>query len=232
MHAGADPNAVYHPGNSDLMIASSHGYSEMVRLLLSYNTDYRLTRFINNIPFDLFAFACGSGNFDSVNVFLDTVHLSDRSLCFGWYVSCLLNRPHLIEYLINSLPQVSSANRELVVSCVKGDLAYIKRHLHCPDDFEFVHGVTLLMVACSCGHTSIVKALLEAGASVNRSDEFGYKAVDYCEEHSPILDILNNKEPTKRTLDHEKMFELFGDTRSKGLSGLSDFTDISSELIF
>ena len=63
------------------------------------------------------------------------------------------------------------------------------------------------MVACSCGHASIVKALLETGASVNRSDEFGYKAVDYCEEHSPILDILNNKEPTIRTFDHEKMFE-------------------------
>ena len=79
----------------------------------------------------------------TVNVFLDTVHLSDMSLSIGWYVSCLLNRPLLIEYLINSLPQVSSANRELVVSCVKGDLAYIKRRLHCPDDVELVHGVNL-----------------------------------------------------------------------------------------
>ena len=233
LDAGADSNMISEDGYSTLMIASSRGYSEVIKLILRYDADYRLSRFLNSIPFDSFAFACGSGNFDSVNVFLDTVHLSDRSLSLGWYVSCLLNRPHLIEYLINSLPQVSSANRELVVSCVKGDLAYIKRHLHCPDDVEFVHGVNLLMVACSCGHTSIVKALLEAGASVNRSDEFGYKAVDYCEKHSPILDILNNKEPTKRTFDHEKMFESFGgDIMTKGLSGLSSITDISSELLF
>ena len=234
LDAGADPNVVSHLGNSAMMNASSLGYSEIVWLLLSYKADYRLTRFIHGVPFDSFAHACLSGNLDTVNVFLDTVHLSDRSLCLGWYVSCLLRNLHLIEYLINSLPQVSFANRELVVSCVKGDLAYIKRHLHCPDDVEFVHGVTVLMVACSCGHTSIVKALLEAGASVNRSDEFGYKAVDYCEKHSPILDILNNKEPTKRTFDHEKMFESFGgDTMNKGDSGLSSITDLSSsELLF
>ncbi len=233
LDAGADPNVVSHRGNSALIMASSHGYSEMVKLLLSYNADYTFTDCFNNIPLDTFAHACWKNDLNTVNVFLDTVHLSDRSLSLGWYVSCLLRKPRLIEYLINSLPQVSSANRELVVSCVKSDLAYIKRHLHCPDDVEFVHGVTLLMVACSCGHTSIVKALLEVGASVNRSDEFGYKAVDYCEEHSPILDILNNKEPTKRTFDHE-MFESFGgDAMIKGLSGLSSITDLSSsELLF
>ena len=233
LDAGADPNVVSHLGNSALIMASGYGYSEMVRLLLSYNADYRLTRCLSNFPLDAFAHACWKNDIDTVNVFLDNVHLSDRSLSLGWYASCIFSKPHMIEYLINSLPQVSSANRELVVSCVKGDLAYIKRHLHCPDDVEFVHGVTVLMVACSCGHTSIVKALIEAGASVNRSDEFGYKAVDYCEEHSPILDILNNKEPNKRTFDHEKMFESFGgDTMTKGDSGLSDFTDISSELLF
>ena len=232
LDAGADPNMVSEDGYSALMMASSNGYSEMVRLLLNYKADYSLTRCFSNFFLDSFAHACWKNDLDTVNIFLYTVHLSDRSLSIGWYVSCLINRPLLIEYLINSLPQVSSANRELVVSCVKGDLAYIKRRLHCPDDVELVHGVTVLMVACSCGHASIVKALLETGASVSRSDEFGYKAVDYCEEHSPILDILNNKEPTKRTFDNEKMFESFGgDTMTKGLSGLSSITDISSSAV-
>ena len=171
-----------------------------------------------------------TGHFDTVNVFLDTVHLSDKSLSIGWYMSCLFSQHRSIKYLINSLPQVSIANREIVVSCVKGDLTYIKQHcIPSPDDVQFVHGVTLLMLACSCGHTTIVKALLEAGASVNRNDEFGYKAIDFCEEHSPILDILNNKEPTKRTFDHEKIFaSLFGEGMNSTKKGLDTFSDILS----
>ena len=49
-------------------------------------------------------------------------------------------------------------------------------------DVEFIHGVTPLMISSSCGHTDIVEALIQSGANVNKTDEFGYTALDYAEQ--------------------------------------------------
>ena len=46
-------------------------------------------------------------------------------------------------------------------------------------DVEFVHGVTPLMVASSCGQVILVDALIESGADVNKTDEFGCTALNY-----------------------------------------------------
>ena len=229
LEAGADPNVVNKDGLTVLMGASRFGHSEIVKLLLSYNADFKLTNLVNGIPFDSFAYACSSGIMETVLIFLDSCQISNTSLSLGWYLACLFHQPHLIKLLINSLAQVSSDKRELVAACVEGDFVYIKSVVRHPDGVEFVHGVTPLMVACSCGHSDIVKALLDAGASVSRSDEFGYKAVDYCEKHSPILDILNRKELTKRTFDIQSFFPSSEDkSRDKGILSLSSkFSEMS-----
>ena len=229
LEAGADPNLVSKDGFTAMMMASRGCHSEIVKLLLSYNADFKHTTLINGIPYDSFVYACSSGSLDIILIFLKSCQISNTNLSLGWLVACLFNQSHLIEDLINSLPEVSSDKRKLVAAFVEGDLVYIKSVVRHPDGVEFVHGVTPLMVACSCDHSDVVKALLDAGASVSRSDEFGYKAVDYCEEHSPIPDILNRKEVTKRTFNIQ-LFFLSSENRShdKGISNLSStYDDIS-----
>ena len=46
-------------------------------------------------------------------------------------------------------------------------------------DVQFIHGITPLMISSSCGHTDIVEALIQSGANVNKTDEFGDTAIDY-----------------------------------------------------
>ena len=48
-------------------------------------------------------------------------------------------------------------------------------------DVQFIHGITSLMISSSCGHTDIVEALIQSGANVNKTDEFGDTALDYAE---------------------------------------------------
>ena len=48
-------------------------------------------------------------------------------------------------------------------------------------DVQFIHGITPLMISSSCGHTDIVEALIQSGANVNKTDEFGDTALDYAE---------------------------------------------------
>ena len=193
LEAGADPK-VDRKGAIALMFASMNGHSEVVKLLLAHNADYRHCVSMNSIPTDSFAFACYSGNKETVDVFLNIANLSPTSLSLGWYNACLFNKPHLIEYLVHSLSEVSSEQRELVVACIKRNIIFIKSALpKFSPDAEFVHGVTLLMIACSCGHSSIVKTLVDAGADIHRDDKFGYGAMDYCKKNSPILQILGSQ---------------------------------------
>ena len=193
---------------------------------------------MKSIPLDSFGFACCSGNKETVDVFLNVANLSPTSLSLGWYIACLYNKPHLIEYLVHSLSEVSSDQRELVVACVNRNIAFIKSALpKFSPDAEFVHGVTLLMIACSCGHSSIVKTLVDTGADVHKVDEFGLKAVDYCDEHSPIPEILGSqqgKEAVNKRFNKEEILQgILPHYNSKGLDhfevsfrGRSSVTDV------
>ena len=195
LEAGAYPNLVNKLGQSALTLASLCGHFKVVKLLLVHHADYSLNVSTKYFPLDSFGFACHSGNKETVDVFLNVTNLSPTSLSLGWYIACLYNKPHLMEYLVHSLSEVSSDQRELVVACVNRNTAFIKRALpKFSPDVEFVHGVTLLMIACSCGHSSIVKTLVNAGANVHKVDEFEFKAVDYCDEHSPIPEILGSQQ--------------------------------------
>ena len=242
LEAGADPNLVYKSGQSALTSASYRGHSEVVELLLAHHADYCHCVSIRNIPntiqLDSFAFACCGGNKETVDVFLSIANLSPTSLSLGWYIACLFNNPHLIEYLVHSLSEVSLDQRELVVACVNRNIAFIISAL--PKfslNAEFVHGVTLLMIACSCGHSSIVKTLVDTGANVHKVDEFGLKAVDYCDKHSPIPEILGSqqdKEAVNKRFNKEVILQgILPHYNNKGLEhfevsfrGQSSVTDV------
>ena len=227
LDAGADPNLVYKSGQSALTSASYRGHSEVVKLLLAHHADYRHCVSIRNIPntiqLDSFAFACCGGNKETVDVFLNVANLSPTILSLGWYIACLYNKPHLMEYLVHSLSKVSSDQRELVVACIKRNITFIKSALpKFSPDAEFVHGVTLLMIACSCGHSSIVKTLVDTEANVHKVDEFGLKAVDYCDKHSSIPEILGSqqgKEAVNKRFNKEEILQgILLHHNNKGLS--------------
>ena len=225
LEAGADPNIVQMNGNSILMIASDKGHTEIVKLLLDYKADYQHSVLKLGIPLDSFACACINGNMETVHALQNHT----RSLSLGWYVACLCNHTHLISQLVHSLPQLSGDQRVLVLACVNNDLAAIRSNL-CHPDIEFVHGVTLLMIACSCGHTSIVKALLNAGASTIKEDEFGNKAFDYCEKNSSILAMLGfNNKTMKRSFNKESL-RCISDLDAKGVPDVNAFKKIAIDI--
>ena len=237
LEAGADLNTTDKRGNSPLMIASVYGYNHIVKLLLDYKADYQHSVIDQGIPTDSFGAACSSGNIDTVRVFQDNIsNHSSVSISRGWYIACLLNHAHLISELVHSLPQFSMAQRELVLACVNNDLATISNNLRYPD-IEFVHGVTLLMIACSCDRTGIVKALINAGASTIKEDEFKNKAIDFCKKNSSILAMIlqTGDEPTKGTFDKEAFLNILDNSSGslkKGLPNVrADFEQSTSYVL-
>ena len=84
--------------------------------------------------------------------------------------SCYGGHPTLITFSSNKLPHLTNDQRELLDSCVKGDLATVVMKTLDSPDTPLVLGLTPLMVASSCGHVDIVDALIQAGANVNKQE--------------------------------------------------------------
>ena len=222
LETGADPNVFYSNGQTALMLASDEGHSKVVKLLLAHHADYTVFKSVRGIPFDSFGYACHSGNQETVDVFLNDTKLSPTSLSLGWYIACLYNKPHLIEYLVHSLSEISLEKRQIVFACVKGNNIFSRFHKFSPD-ITFVHGVTLLMIVCSCGHSSIVKALVDAGANVHQNDSYGFQAIDYCKKDSSmhrLLGIQWNEETIKKRFNKEDIFQ---DVFLQHKKGFDDF---------
>ena len=94
----------------------------------------------------------------------------------GWYYACQLGHVPIIKLLSNRVDIVSDQT-DLIISCAEGDLGTVIDHLmsgKTTPDVQFIHGITPLMISSSCGHTGIVEALIQSGANINKTDEFGY----------------------------------------------------------
>ena len=107
------------------------------------------------------------------------------------------------------MSEISLEKRQLVFACVQGNNILSRFHNFSPD-ITLVHGVTLLMIACSCGHFSIVKSLADAGANVDQTGSFGFQAINYCKKDSPMYRLLGiqwNEETIKKHFDKEDIFQ-------------------------
>ena len=119
-----------------------------------------------------------------MNTFLNHSEIRFESLSTGWYKACQLGHVPIITLLSNRVDIVSDQT-DLIISCAEGDLGTVVDQLmsgKITPDVQFIHGVTPLMISSSCGHTDIVEALIQSGANVNKTDEFGYTALDYAEQ--------------------------------------------------
>ena len=153
----------------------------MVSILLQYkaNSHIEIVKYL-----DSFTIATIEGNTDVVNTFLNYSEIRFKSLSTGWYNACQLGHVPIIKLLSNRVDIVSNQT-DLIISCAEGDLGTVIDQLmsgKIMPDVQFIHGITPLMISSSCGHTDIVEALIQSGANVNKTDDFGNTALDYAEQ--------------------------------------------------
>ena len=180
----ADPNICNNNGCTALMAASMNDNSDIVETLLQYkaNSDIVIGQDIQ-MSLDSLQIAAIKGNTEAVNSLLNHADLSFETLSIGWYYACHCGHIPIIKLLSNRL-EIVSDHSALLISCVEGDLGSVVDQLmsgKMTPDVKFVHGVTPLMVAASCGRTDIVDALIQSSANINHTDDFGDSALDFAE---------------------------------------------------
>ena len=176
-----DPNVCSITGWTALLLASKNGHSNVVVMLLQYKANPHVE--IRN-HLDSFTIATVKGNTDVVNTFLNHSEIRFESLSMGLYYVCQLGHIPIISLLSHRIDIISDKT-DLIISCAEGDLGTVIDQLmsgKIMPDIQFIHGITPLMISSSCGHTDIVEALIQSGANVNKTDEFGYTALDYAEQ--------------------------------------------------
>ena len=181
LQENADPNVCSSTRWTALLLASKNGHSNVVALLLQYkaNPHIEIRKHL-----DSFTIATVEGNTDVVNTFLNYSEIRFESLSMGWYYACQLGHVPIIALLSNRIDIVSDQT-DLITSCAEGDLGILVDQLMSDKmipDVQFIHGITPLMISSSCGHADIVEALIQSGANVNKTDEFGYTALDFTEQ--------------------------------------------------
>ena len=174
-------------GSTALILACCNGHLEVAECLLQSFADPHIIAYNGTTAFSLVAY---SGNRDLVNMLLDKAEPTTDEIEKAVVTSCYGGNPTLITFLSNKLPYLTNDQRELLDSCVKGDLgAVIMKTLGSPDT-PLVLGLTPLMVASSCGHVDIVDALIQAGADVNKLEShFGFTALFFAVSSSKSSSI-------------------------------------------
>ena len=208
-------------GSKALMLACLFGHVEVAECLLQSFADPHIIAYNGSTAFSLAAL---SGNRDLVNILLDKAEPTIDEIEKAVVTSCYGGHPTLITFLSNKLPHLTNDQRELLDSCVKGDLgAVIMKTLGSPD-IPLVLGLTPLMVASSCGHVDIVDVLILAGADVNKQESHlgltplffavrGSKSSSIIETllmygAHPNIIAVTNKTPLDIATDINKTFEM------------------------
>ena len=175
-----DPNVCSSTGCTALLLASKKGHSNVVKTLLQHKANPHIEI---HKHFDSFTIATIQGNIDVLNIFLHHSEIRFESLSMGWYYACQFGHVPIITLLSHRIDIISDQT-DLIISCAEGDLGTVIDQLmsgKTTPDVQFIHGITPLMISSSCGHTDIVEALIQSGANVNKTDEFGDTALDYAE---------------------------------------------------
>ena len=168
----ADVNIQEKEGVTALMVAIVNEHLEVVECLLQSKADPHIVLHWGNIEITALYLAVCSGNRDIIKILIDNSEPTTDEIEKAVVISCYDDHPALITFLSNKLPYLTSDQRELLDSCVKGDLGTVVMKTLDSPDTPLVLGLTPLMVASSCGHVDIVDALIQAGADVNKQESY------------------------------------------------------------
>ena len=224
----ADPNAHSNEGWTPLLLASSNSHSNVVVLLLQYkaNPHIEIRKHL-----DSFTIATVKGNTDVVNTFLNYSEIRFESLSIGWYYACQLGHVPIITLLSNRVDIISNQT-DVIISCAEGYLGTVIDRLmsaKMTPDVQFIHGITPLMISSSCGHMDIVEALIQSGANVNKTDEFGYTALDYAEQaKKDTTRVLLSQHHGLRSIELGVRYESPEESLHKTVDDISAEKDISN----
>ena len=121
-----------------------------------------------------FLLALATDNKDLVTLLFNKSKPSNHDIEKAIVLSCFNGHPIHINFLLKKLPYLTNDQKELLDSCVKGDIdTVLVKTLGNPDS-PLILGLTPLMVASSCGHVNIVDALMQAGADVHKQSPIGF----------------------------------------------------------
>ena len=172
LKGNANVNDQNEEGLTALMKAIGNEHLEVVECLLQSKADPHIVMCFEGIEITAFVTAAIIGNRDIVEVLIDKSELAPFEIEKTVVLLCYGGDPTLITFLSNKLPHLTNDQRELLDSCVNGDLgAVIMKTLDSPDT-PLVLGLTPLMIASSYGHDDIVDALIQAGADVNKQESY------------------------------------------------------------
>ena len=169
LNENPDVNIQDENGLTALMAASRNDHSEVVECLLQSKADPYIVACNKGIELTALLVAALFGNRDVIKMLIDKSELTSVEIEKAVAISCFGGHLNLITFLSNKL-HLTNDQRELLDSCVKGDLGEVVMKALDNPDTPLVCGLTPLMVASSCGHVDIVDALIQAGADVNKQE--------------------------------------------------------------
>ncbi|CAG2234201.1 unnamed protein product [Mytilus edulis] len=211
----ADPNLRDKYSRIPLDIASEKGYTEIVSLLLKYKSETNHSDEDNVTPL---LRALMANHTDTAKVLLE--YGADYNICneiniTPFFVAIEKDNTEIVnmmlQYEVGENIKIRYDTIRFYLACKKGDITTVNSLIEQPikvnsNDNEFNHSA--LHVACSNGHSNIVKILLNKNCDINIRDKYGATSLF-------ISSFLGRTDIVKLLLDYEahvNTIDIFGDT--------------------
>lgn len=178
-------------GDTALLIACRMGTSSIVRVLLEYNANTKITDTFGSTPFQI---ACGEGHSKIVHSFLRAGIDPNEQARPGQDAPLhYANTPHVVRYLLEYGADVSRRGEEgktpIFGKTNKHALKLLLQHGADPNAESYKH-VTPLHEACQMGCVPVVKLLLESGARADALDNLERGPIHYACRWGDILGMV------------------------------------------
>jgi hypothetical protein len=118
-------------------------------------------------------------NSDAIDILVRKARFSQEQIIEALIIASYVGNPIIINILSQGVidlkyPRILTMSAEGNATAVRVALD----DLNITPNVQFVHGLTPLMIAASCGHIELIDALVRAGADVNAKDNSGKTALD------------------------------------------------------